>query len=521
MVHGWFARLLIAFLAMGAIPVFAGGAVKEDPRWKEAINLQNAGEYGMAADAFAVLLAEYPDSQETALRVARNQERAGLIPEAISGYDVSNGVDPLGYWAEVGLYYQAILKYQEGDSSGGEFNVEELKKRFPDSRWTARGVALAAQQAVKKSESGKTDERGARSAGKSTGNPAAEAEATLALEMRAYEAFKLANNSSVADNARIAAIDRVIKDHGDTRAALQALDTKGHLLIRGKNRGEAIATFQEVINRTKENAPQSRVAQTALTRMAALKHVENRKADALADYDELAKTGTDPALVSNAKLQGAGLFFELRQDEQREGKKVSAEQWAAVRTRCAEVITHEKAKAEAVSSKGQSRSASSDSSEEAVIAELMTLESYLWENSPKECLRLAEEFISSKDVKSYRRQLGTAHNFAAESLIQMKRFDEALTHLQWIVNENETGGNMWPVDSFMAQVYYRVADVLNRTGAPEAEVLAAGDEVLSRFPNSEGAALILASRQPAEEPGGNHVDPVTEFFGDVLVGGSR
>jgi tetratricopeptide (TPR) repeat protein len=75
--------------------------------WSAADAPHQAGDYAESERLYKQVLAEFPDAQRAALRVAIAQERQGKSAEALESYDRALAADPQGEWAPVALFYKA------------------------------------------------------------------------------------------------------------------------------------------------------------------------------------------------------------------------------------------------------------------------------------------------------------------------------------------------------------------------------------------------------------------------------
>ncbi len=483
MSKGMLASALTLLLHGGLLPLCVAASIMDDARWDAAIQLQEDGDHLLAAAAFAELFQDYPASQEAALRVARNQERGGQIATAIASYDVANAVSPLGYWAEVGLYYQAVLKYQVGDSSGAEENVAAMEARFPESRWTARAVALRDQHdLIPPDNAAEGSPDSADEAGLEIAN-------RLAREETAWSRYVAANlhKEPSFDNERISALDELIAEFGDTRIALQALDTKGHLLIRSSRSSEAIAVFEELVDSMGADAANARIGQTAKTRLAALYHAAERRDEAYALYDELAETASDPSVASNAALQATGVHFEILQRKVWSHEELPTGCWTELRAMCRAVRTrpganlHEKAR-----------------------ADLMFIEAYAWGRRVDEVAPFAQAYLQEYTGPQFRKERAVAEMYLGESLLAQGDYQLALDHFEGILRRFE-GEMIWPQVGIKARVQFRVFDTLVRMHADQELIVSAGQAVLDKYPNTGEYAQLV--RNVASWQGLPIVDP--------------
>ncbi len=453
----------VAVVAGVARPMVAAdgntASAESDPRWGQAVALQEQEDYQAAAALFGAISTDYPKSQRAALRMAICEHQAGARSRVVASYQRAIRIAPFDYWAEVALFRQAELHQSLNDPGGLQRCVDTLQVRFPESRWTARAVCLAA--AVE-------DE-----------DPAA-AQVALDREEAAYAAYLAANGSNdrSQDEQRLERLAEFVSQYGDTRTALAALDTQGHLLIRNGRRQEAIVKFEEILNRVEAGAPQARIVHTALQRVAALYHAEGRKREALDTYLDLVASAGDAQVVADASTQAAGLAFELVQAGASIGRPKSPEEWEEVRVLCRQVHSLPEA--------GLGHRAR---------AALMLIESYCWEDRLEDAVEAAETFLEAYSASAFRKDTATVCFFAGEALQKLERYDEALGMFERVIAAYPVEDEIWRRMDHLPRTYFRAWETLRLMEAPPARVEAAGDALLERFPESGYAEHVRVVRR--------------------------
>lgn len=427
-----------------------------DPRWQQAEALQSNGDYAAAIEVLRDLQGAYPEAQRVALRMALYQEAAGLGEQAMATYDAADRIAPFNYWAEVGLYNKAQLALARGEVPIARACIARLRERFPESRWRLRAEVIAAEMA---------------------GADAASAQNAVDREEAAYAELRplFDLDRAIDDSALLSRLNQIIRDHPGTGSALQAMDMKGHVLLRNQRHDEAIAVFADILDEVGPVAPQSRIAQTACTRIAALYHLKGKRREALDLFQRLANTAADPAVASNAAVQAAGLYFEILQHESGPIPEIPAAEWEKVRAMCRRVKDLPLA-----------------TPCERARAELMFMETLSYEGRHAESLVLATSFITEHPGDAFRRERGTAHLFAGLSLQRLGRNEEAIPHYEWILAELEKAP-LWPAPArFLdANAHYRLFTALRRSRGPrDPAAIQAGKVVLSEYPNTPYAVVI-------------------------------
>ena len=415
---------------------------------QQAKSAEQEDRFQDAEGLYRQVLALTPENQNAAYRLAICQQKAGKLDDSIASFDRAIAINPKGYWAEVALYFRASTCQEAGRNSEALDGIQQLRSLYPESSYIARARVLKS---------------------KITGKNEAIAEAALERELRAGAVFdegmQFANEK---DNDRaIQRMDEVIARYPDCAVALRARERKGYLLLRDKKYEEAMDPFLQILSQTQELYPDARITQSAKTRVAAILHALKRREEAIDQYLELLESDCDPEIQANAALQTVGLAFEICQRRRVDEGPLPDKTWEELRTMCEDVK-----KMPAVTE------------EQKVRADLMRIELFSWQEDRENSLESAEAFIQEYDPKLYRMETATAHLVAGQALRHLKRYDEAIEHLQWIVDEYEDEEYIWKDMDHLPKSYFYIYLCLREKGAPKSEVNEAGDELQKRFPDS-------------------------------------
>jgi len=460
---------LRASLFIAIMSGLAGGpAVAEQPTcdvprelWAQAQELEDQGLYDEAAQIYAGILAQCPGYQRAAIRLAVARFEGGHAEQALQQLDAAMEMDPFGrVWAEWGLLYRARACRTLGCTEQARDDIALLKSRFPDSISTARAEVLEAEME-----------------GWDTGP----AEDALELELAAEQLHEEASAAANAGNydQAVALFDQVVAQYPGTRKSLRSKEIKALMLgLLPDRTEEARAAFEDVLAEVRTTAPHSRLRYEAELRIGFLDLRTEQRPQALARFHWLAAHATSPEVVAGAKLQAAGVYFELLQ--RRRAEPVQPEQWEALRRLCQEARSHP-----AATRRDRAR------------ADLMVLESLAWEVQPEEALALAGPYLAMYPDAEFRPEQAVVHLFAGESLLRLGRHTEALEHFWWIIDEfADDPGSIWPGLEYRAHTYYRIHASLLRLGAIQ-EASDICQAILDTYPDTEYADLcrIAAERE--------------------------
>jgi len=448
-------RYRVILVSFWIVALWACSAAADDPAearfqtlWAEADSVHTEGDFAVAEQLYKAILAEFPHSQRTALRIAICQEKAGRTQDALASYDAAINLDPLGYWAEVALFYKARACREANHIQGALDAVQRLRAQYPESPYNARAAVLEAQI---------------------TGGDVPAAQALLEQELAAGEAFDQCMKASRAtqDALALEGIEGLLELYPRSAVALRALEAKGHLLLRNKQYEEAVEPFLRILAQLGDSAPRSRIVQEARTRLAAIHHALYDRSEALRLYTEVLEGEPDPTIAANAALQAAGVAFEIYQRRRLREGPLPEERWDEVRALCQ-----------------TAKGFPATTPEQRVRADLMIVETWTWQGDREKSVEAAEVFLDIYDEEEFKREVATAHLVAGKDLRVLKRYDEALAHLRWIVEAYPEENEIWPEMDHLPRTYFLIWQTLRDKGAPKAEVKKAGEELTARFPES-------------------------------------
>ncbi|MGB9604966.1 MAG: tetratricopeptide repeat protein [Bryobacteraceae bacterium] len=398
--------------ALGQTAASAGGAptASADAVWQEATRLEADGRFEEAAAQYGAIPTDSPDWQKAAVQAGGCLEKAGKLAEAVARYDAVIARNPSAYWAELALLQKARTCNAMANVAEARRCIDRLKARFPDSSSLAHALLLQAQI---------------------DGRNTAAAEALVAREL---EATALYRQAILADRKKDEAqafelLDAAITRYPDTPAALRCRDARAHMLVRHRSpeeRTRAGTEFLYILTLVEDSAPNSRIAEIARLRLAALHHSFRNRQDAIALYQGLLNSA-DKAIAGRAALQVAGLQFELMQREKLSGAPPSDRRWEELRALCAGVAG--------------SRDATVA---QRVRAEVMAIESLAWQGRDAEALAAVEVFLSKYRDIALKQDVATVHFLAGVTARKLGDYNKALRHFGWVVTAYAGEKEIWP-----------------------------------------------------------------------------
>lgn len=424
--------------------------------WKDAEASQNSKDLVSAERKYAAIVSEFPKSQRAALRLAVVRGKQGKFAESKQDYDKAIALDPTGEWAPVGLFYKARLCGENHDTKGSADSLRELYRLHPDSSYIAQGKLLEAKAKNRNVE---------------------QAEADLKRELDGAARYDTALDLSKLkkDDEAIAALQGVQRDFAGTAASLRARESRAHLLVRNKRFGEAEQEFQFLCQKLEALHADSRIYQTAKTRLAALRHAVDDKEGALRIYYDLASTGKGAA-AENATLQAAALEFELLQQKRWKKEEITEEDWKKCREFLMEVSAID-----------------TYAALNRCLADLMLLETYYWQHDYAKAVELGEAFIAKYDEKEFRREVATAHWFTGECCLEIVKPLDAIIHAEKVLELYPTEQTIWSGCTHLPRTYLIIwcaCQELKKTPQHHVEAIrkrdAAREQFQRRFPDEKG-----------------------------------
>lgn len=424
-----------------------------DAVWQEAGRLEAEGKFEEAAALYAAVPATSPAWQRAAVQAAGCLEKAGKLAEAVAGYDAAIAANPSAYWAESALFQKARTCKAQGNAAEAQRCIDRIKTRFPDSSSLADAYLLEAQMA---------------------GGDTAAAEAFVAREQEATALYKQAlqadRNKDEAGALRL--LETVVDQYAGIPAALRCRDARAHILVRHKGAEErtvAGAEFLHILALVADTAPNSRIAETARIRLAALHHSFENRQDAITAYQTLVNS-EDKAIASRAALQLAGLQFELMQRDTISTGPLADGRWDDLRALCSLVAGSPDAKPT-----------------ERVRAEVMAVESFSWQKRPADALAAAEAFLARHPGDGFKQDAATVRFFGGLAARNLKDYSKALAHFRWIIIAYAGQTEIWPGMDHLPRTYCEIWQTLRATRAPADEIAQTANALLTAFPESEYA----------------------------------
>jgi tetratricopeptide (TPR) repeat protein len=419
--------------------------------WSRAHSLEEASKFAEAEAAYQDLLQLDPGSQRVTVRVGLMQEKVGKHQQAISSFDQAFRIDPFGLSAPGALYFKARVLVNEGSPHEARQSIAILKRLHPDSSYSARADLLLAKQGDSAIES---------------------AERNLASELEARTMLDGILSSDRPNRERLDMCSALIDRFPQSPTKLQALEVRGHLFIKDKDYAQAAVDFTRILTELKSPTAESRIAQVATTRLAAIAHALGNRDESLKLYLSLAEADSIAhSTKHHALLHGAGVLFEMYQRQSRTGN-VSREQWESVRSLCRMVVD------------------GSTEVNDRATADLMLLETFQWEGDDEAVLLAIEEFESKYGEHDVRRQLATARMMAAISARRLGKYDIALIRWNQIVVAYKEESEIWPGMDHLPRVYFERIGTLKRLGVDKKIIDQAIDDLYARFPESNYTDIV-------------------------------
>ena len=462
-------RCALAILATSALCVAAVGDPAGDAipelLWDEAAAYELRGQYLDAADAYAAILAAYPQSQRAAVMRGVNEVLAGLPADCLRDIDAALAMDPFSRdWAERGYLYKAKAHQLLGQRTDAEQAIAILQSRFPGSILAAEATLIEADLA---------------GANTLAANDAYE------LELDAQQIYDEAVDAILHDQHQMAInlFDRAISSFPTTHVALRAMEDKARLLeaIPGRS-AEAILAYEDILTVVTPSWPQSRLRYFAELQLAGLESSADRKAEALARLTSLADSASDEGVVASAAEQAAQIELRILQIERIDNGYVSSGSWSDVRTMCARVTASARPSVDQLARTG-----------------LWLVESLCWEGMSQEALVAGRAYLAVFDTDDHRQETASVRFLMGEELLRLGRYEAALDMFDAIIAEYTGEQDIWPGMDHMPRVYFRIWETLRRMGAPPGQIEEAANELLNTFPESSYAEHIRIVTQQEEE----------------------
>ncbi len=430
--------------------------------WDQAVSFQSASQHAEAAQAFVAFVERAPDdprARQAKVRAALCLTQVERPADAIALLDeaIRDGVQD--YWLQAALFHKAEACLATDKGTEALQAMQALRAQFPEAPLAARCTVLEA---------------------KARGEDPAQADAAYQWELEAAEVYSEAMTALKQGNTEEGweLLGQVMTYYPDTGAALRAYDTAGHLCYKEGRREDAGVYFVAIVDQLRDKAPSSRLLQTARARLGALYHSHGQRAEALAMYQDMLRTGAGK-LSSNAALQIAGLSFELLHRKFYEREPISDQEWDQLRVICSAVKETEGA-----------------TDAQKARADLLAIETLCWQKRHADAVDAADEFLTHYSGDSLKRDIATVRFFAGEAAQTIGQYDKALEHFRWIVSAYPDEDEIWSRMDHLPRTYFRIWETLRNTQAPAEQTAAAADALLNRFPESSYAKHVrITTRQ--------------------------
>lgn len=277
------ALLTFTFLGLIFVRVFPDTATsptrdiddaKFTSMWEHAATLHTSERYVEAEVDYKRIFSEFPDSQRTALRIAIVQGKQGKIPDAIQSFNTAYNVDPYGSWAPVTLFYLARFASENDDQELARSTIDKFYSLHPDSPYKARCSLLLAELDGKDT---------------SSANRQLDEELRAAtLYDEALSIFKSGDYDTAADK-----FSSIANNYPNYSSCLQAKEALGHIYILKKDYTAAEGEFLDILADVGLDSPDSRIAQVAKERLAALSQLQEKHHVSLSYYEDIISTNAN------------------------------------------------------------------------------------------------------------------------------------------------------------------------------------------------------------------------------------
>jgi len=394
-----------------------------------AKELVRQGDYGSAAAAYEALAATHPGvrkGQRAALEAGLNYERVGRIDKAIEQLDLAVSQAVPSDLSEAALYEKAALCEKHGRTDEALKAVAYLKQGFPYSEQLAD--ALAIEGRVRKLSAGQVASMQAR-------------------EQEGREVLREMNRLLAGDQyaSALAVIENNKSRLSGTGASVAAGLGVGQALCRLREYGKASEVLLPLCGSLDAVAPRSEMAQEAKSLLGR----------ALLDYAE--------------EVYEAGI-------KQRQGESPAT--WREVRKYV-----------DGVERMGHDRM-------QVARAEVMRVALDLVEGDSATAQKRAEHYMKAyagvKKLKKFPVQVLQLHLLAINAARSLHEMDKALALCEKVKSlyGQLPASQQKDVEGSYRQACYQRFLTLRWMKADPAEIQAAGEEVLARFPDSRHAELV-------------------------------
>ena len=437
-----------------------GGDADIQGAMRDARDLVKADRYGEAEAILKEVLRVEPANQKATLLLGLNQRFAGRYDEAVQTLLRAVELKPGTYEAGQALFICAKAHFLAGRPVEARKLIARMRAEYPDSGWLSQADVL------ENTIDGVTDTT---------------ASAALARENAGEAEYKRAiDQRTTAGIARtLSAMQAVAERYRGLPVGLQACESVGNLLAASGETTGALMVFSGLLHELGERCPQSRIVQTAHTRLGALYQRIGDPRQAIEHYMASANPSLPNAdTAQNALLQAGGVTFELLQQAVRQRNRISASEWESLRC-----ILH------------NVRSQSGASTNTIVRSDLMELESYLWSGQRTIAIDLGTTFIATYgSLPELRRETATACVTLSRCCKELFRYPECVRFARQALALYPTEESIWPGMDHIERAYCDLVEALFVLGE-DSTAETSLKEFAERFPQSEYLKAIQLSRK--------------------------
>jgi len=373
---------------------------------------------------------DFPDHQKTSLYYGYNLYSQGDYTEAEEELERTISLARNSWDGQQAVFLLAKVQYLSGKSADALLTIEKMKADHPDSGWLPQAWIVEA-------EIQKGNKQGA--------------EAKLSQQNEGEKNYKIIIDAKKEKGTTetISALKKLAAENKGLPIELSAREAIGHLLSLTSDTQAAIEVFQTLVNDLEEQAPKSRIVQTAHNRLAALYHRLGAREEALRYYNQSIQPSDNAKnhLTESGILKSAGVAFEILQHDVMARKLVTREQWDEVRRMLS-------------SAKDDVSSLHIE-----IIAALMELESYQWSKEYSKALEAGGRFVDnySTMTEQYRKEIATAYVCLARITKELRYYEESIYYAGQVVTLYPDQKYIWKGMDHIPRAYYDLIESLYST----------------------------------------------------------
>jgi len=419
--------------------------------WQEAEQAKTAGQYADAAQRYLAIADQLPESwqaMKALLEAASCKAQIGANADALVLYDrtiaLGNKYLIIDYghtkrfgWdqrASKGMLmkhvaprvHEAMLRkasafYAAGDLAAAQRAVDAIRATFWDFTIDHHRLVFPLQAAL----TGESAETIAAREDEAAGYAE---QAHAAIRNHEYETAK-------------GLVERVLADYSQTTAALRAMDLKAVILWKESRHDNAVAVYSQILDRTKDVAPECEFARIARSRIA---YLESRR-----------------------------LFRELL-IRHRQGGAVGREECQRMRDLCRESDRMNRELADVVQS------------------DRLVANSLIWEGRYEEAVQVVDEGFHDHYIDlsgahpMLRASFASLQDTAARALVKMGRCQEALDRFNWIIQLADGPSEEYLSGPAYVGIWVHLHDCDGFQGVADK----AAADLFRQFPDSKAAEML-------------------------------